>query len=220
VQLEMLIPLTGANERPSLRVAQKDFPELFVELRRVFDAMWRSNDLSVPPALAPPPMKQLPTPEATVSSHEIVAEAALRAANKQRIDAAAQAFLDRKATIDQVVAISTLPVQLKWGRSMSFEDISDSPEMLRSVKCVLINARPWLAQEHDMHCQHHVVFGSLAHEQHRLSIQGVSLDGGGKIYCRFVRSGTWRLDFRVEGRYRTRRKPLAVFRMGRQRPGS
>src|SRR4030095_3393845 len=36
VQLETLIPLTGANERPSFRFTQADFPELFAEMVRVF----------------------------------------------------------------------------------------------------------------------------------------------------------------------------------------
>ena len=103
---------------------------------------------------------------------------------------------------------------------MSFHGFSDAPDMLSSVRCVLVNALRWIPEhrrwstsgdthpgghfaelemlgKYDMHYRQPVSFGSLANESYRLSIQGHPIEGGLE-YCRIKTAATWRLEFRLE----------------------
>ena len=51
VLCESVIPLSGATERPSYRITQDAYPDLFAELLRVYEALWA--EATVPTEVAP-----------------------------------------------------------------------------------------------------------------------------------------------------------------------
>jgi hypothetical protein len=53
VHFEALVPFIGANERPSFRIYESDFPALFAALIKAYDHIWRSDVLSVVPNDSP-----------------------------------------------------------------------------------------------------------------------------------------------------------------------
>lgn len=112
-----------------------------------------------------------------------------------------------------------LPVEMKWGGSMKFKAINDSPDMIAGLKCILVDARvrqsPHWVQTKDTHSSGKFKseletgkvdlypkpsewLGALANENFRVAVEGNIVGGGGLGHCRITIAGTWRLEFRLE----------------------
>jgi hypothetical protein len=90
-----------------------------------------------------PSVEEEPVPEQVKDSQSEIPAAERRGANRQRIEDVAGRIIDGTADAGELLTVARLPVLLTWRGTRVFRGISDSPKMLPSVKCLLVNAQRW-----------------------------------------------------------------------------